>query len=72
MDARVIYCIYPLNIFNLEAINRIQMTGNIIKDIGQHDIGAVKANTQVNIEYESQFGWRKFGNWLLKFFGIFL
>ncbi len=56
MDARVIYCIYPLNIFNLEAINRIQMTGNMIKDIGQHDIGAVKANTQVNIEYESQFG----------------
>ncbi len=50
MDARAICCVYHLHIFNLGAINRMQMTGNVIKDIEQEGVEIVKANLQVKTE----------------------
>ena len=50
-----ILCISPQHL-QLGSYKQMQMTGNLIKDIGRQYIGTIKANIQVNIEHESHFG----------------
>ncbi len=51
MDARAIGYVYHLHIFNFGAINRMQMTGNVIRHIEQEGVETGKANLQVKTEY---------------------